>query len=175
MQEKDVNCETLENITLEEVAITAKEYNDILNIQSEILGMLGFGDSSTDILARLCTLAESLLPNSVASIMLINKYTGLMSVLSAPSVPQVGHDALANLKPGPHGGSCGNAVFKNEAQYVENTFNDERWRDLRQLAIDFNLCACWSMPVRDEEKKTIGTFALSSFEHRSPAPFHQTS
>ncbi len=173
MQESDINCEILENATLEEVAITAKEYNDILNIQSEILGMLGFGANFTDILARLCTLAESLLPNSVASIMLINKETGLMSVLSAPSVPQVAHDVLENLKAGPGSGSCGNAVFKNEAQFVDNTFNDERWTDLRQFAIDFNLCACWSMPIKNEDKKTIGTFALSSFEHRLPAPFHK--
>jgi PAS domain S-box-containing protein/diguanylate cyclase (GGDEF)-like protein len=126
-----------------------------------------------DILVQLCKLAESLLPNSVASIMLLDKSTGLMSVLSAPSVPQVGHNALANLKPGLGGGSCGNAVFHNEPQYVQDTFTDSRWEDLRHIAVDFNLCACWSMPIRDEDDKAIGSFALSSFEHRLPAPFHK--
>lgn len=129
MQESDINCETLENTTLKEVAITAKEYSDILNIQSEILGMIGFGASSTDILAHICTLAESLLPNSAASVMLIDKNSGLMSLLSAPSLPQ--------------------------------------------LALDFKLYACWSMPIRDENQEAIGRFALSSFEHRSPTPFHK--
>jgi len=173
MHNDNNDCKILENLELPEVEITAEEYNNILDIQREILDRLASHGNYTDILARLCTLAESLLPNAVASIMLLNQETGLMRVLSAPTIPQVGHDALENLKPGVGGGSCGNAVFRNEAQFVKNTFEDEKWSDLRQVAYDFNICSCWSMPVRDENRKAIGTFALSSFEHRAPAPFHK--
>lgn len=167
------NCTILENTNLDEVPITQEEYNNILNIQQEILQMIASHGKTSDIFDNLCRLAESLLPNSVASIMLVNEDDGLLSVRSAPSVPQIGHDALANLKPGPHGGSCGNAVYRNDPQFVQDTFHDERWTDLRQIAYDFNLCSCWSMPIRDENKKAIGSFALSSFEHRSPAQFHK--
>ena len=135
--------------------------------------MIASHDNYFIVLESLCKLAEQLLPNSVASIMMINQASGRMSVLSAPSVPQVGHDALSNLKPGIHGGSCGNAVFHNEAQYVSNTFTDSRWKDLSQIAVDFNLCSCWSMPIRDDKNNAIGSFALSSFEHRSPSLFHK--
>lgn len=173
MQTQSAECKILENSNLDEVPIAANEYSEILNIQQTILEMIATQVNTDDILARLCILAEKLLPNSVASIMMIDNTTGLMSVISAPSVPQVGHDALQNLKPGPGGGSCGNAVFRNEAQFVKDTFTDKRWTDLRQVAYDFNLCSCWSMPVRDQNKNPIGTFALSSFEHRSPAPFHK--
>ena len=83
----------------------------------------------------------SLLPNSIASIMLLDNKTHLLNVKSAPSVPPVGHKALANLKPGPKGGSCGNAVYQNEPQYVQNTFEDDRWENLRELAVNFNLCS----------------------------------
>lgn len=166
-------CQILENSLIDEVPITSQEYNEILHIQQKILEMIASKGRTHEILDHLCKLAESLLPNSVASIMLLNEHNGLLSVESAPSVPQVGHDALANLKPGPGGGSCGNAVFKNTPQFVHDTFTDERWTDIRKIAYDFNLCSCWSMPIRDEEGKTIGSFALSSFEHRSPAPFHK--
>ncbi|MBU1658838.1 EAL domain-containing protein [bacterium] len=142
-------------------------------MQHAVLEMMALQNTTKDILARLCTLAESLLPNSVASIMLLDNKTGLMSIISAPSVPKLGHDALSHLKPGPGGGSCGNAVYKNEPQFIQDAFQDNRWSDLRQIAYDFNLCSCWSMPVRNKEKKAIGTFALSSFEHRSPALFHK--
>ena len=169
----NVYCETLEDISLNEVTLTPKEYNNILDVQQTILNMIASRDYCTDILTHLCTLAESLLPNSVASIMLLDSSTGLMNVLSAPSVPEVGHNALAGLKPGIGGGSCGNAVFHNEPQYVTDTFTDSRWKDIRHIAVDFNLCACWSMPIKDEDNKAIGSFALSSFEHRSPAPFHK--
>lgn len=158
---------------IEQVPISTQEYNDILNIQNTVLAMIASRAKSMDVLSHLCKMAEELLPNSVASIMMKDHKTGLMSVLSAPSIPQVGHDALKDLQPGPTGGSCGNAVFHNEAQYVSDTFTDCRWEDLRQVAYDFNLCSCWSMPVHDGDKKPVGTFALSSFEHRSPAPFHK--
>ena len=156
----------------EEIVLSPNEYNQILDIQNHILEMLASHYQTSMILSKLCLLAESLLPNSVASIMLKNE-TGLMNIISAPSIPQVGHNALKNLKPGPKGGSCGNAVFHNKAQFVQNTFTDIRWEDLRQIAIDFNICACWSMPIRNEDKKAIGSFALSSFEHRAPNSFQK--
>ena len=157
----------------DEIVLSQVEYNQILNIQQQILEMLASHYETSTILSKLCSLAESLLPNSVASIMLKDKKTGLMSILSAPSIPSSGHIFLANLKPGPKAGSCGNAVFHNQPQYIKNTFKDAKWEDLRQVTIDFNICSCWSMPVRNKEKEPIGTFALSSFEHRSPNSFHK--
>ncbi|UCN01278.1 EAL domain-containing protein [Sulfurimonas sp. SWIR-19] len=172
MEEK-LTCKNLNEIQLGQLHITPKEYEKILDIQSAVLNKLALNDDYEDILQHLCLLTEHLLPNSVASIMLVNKETGLMSVLSAPSIPDSGRKALENLKPGPDGGSCGNAVFHNKPQYVLNTFKDKRWADLRQVAYDYNLCSCWSMPIVDENNKAIGSFALSSFEHRLPMPFHK--
>ena len=130
----------------DEIVLSQVEYNQILNIQQQILEMLASHYETSTILSKLCSLAESLLPNSVASIMLKDKKTGLMSILSAPSIPSSGHIFLANLKPGPKHGSCGNAVFHKQPQYIKNTFEDTKWEDLRQVAIDFNICSCWSMP-----------------------------
>ena len=160
-------------VTEENIVLTPEQYSDLLQIQHTILKMIGEQQPYMQILDMLCVLAEKLLPNSVASIMLKNQESGLMNVLSAPSVPQEGVEALANLTPGPTGGSCGNAIYYNKPQYVSNTFEDKRWEDLRNLAEAFNLCACWSMPVRDADGNSIGTFALSSFEHRSPSVFHK--
>lgn len=172
MNDKE-SCTMLEETSVDEVPVTSQEYNDILNIQNVILEMLVSQESSSSIFTALCKAAEELLPNSVASVMLLDKEDLLLSVLCAPSVPQVGHEALTNLVPGPHGGSCANAIYHNQAQYVYDTFTDDRWKNMRQLAYDFNLCSCWSMPVRDKDGEAIGTFALSSFEHRTPAPFHK--
>jgi len=166
-------CLVLEDDLVEDIPITSKEYNDILEIQQKILNMLASKGNSTDILSHLCLLAERLLPNSVASIMMLDKATGLMSVLTAPSISKDGHDALENLKPGTGGGSCGNAVFSNKPQFVHDAFNDRRWSDIRHIAYNFNLCSCWSMPIVNENGEAIGSFALSSFEHRYPSLFHK--
>ncbi len=157
----------------EAVNITPKQYDTIADIQQQILEQIASDEPAIAILNSLCSLAESILTNAVASIMLLDKSTGLLNVLCAPSLSKKGHEALANLKPGSSGGSCGNAVFHNEALFVQNTFEDERWRDLRHVAFDLNLCSCWSMPVRDESAQAIGSFSLSSFEHRAPSSFHK--
>lgn len=137
-----------------EIILSPYEYNHILNIQQEILEMLASHHKTQTILSKLCFLAQTLLPNSVATIMIKNK-DGLMNIKSAPSIPQENHKILANLKPGPKNGSCGNAVFKNEPQFVQNTLTDKRWENLRHVAIDFNIRACWSMPIRNKEKKLL--------------------
>lgn len=164
---------SLDASELNQIDITPQEYEKILNIQSAILHKLALNHDFDDILQHLCILVEQLLPNAVASIMLLNNETGRMNVLSAPSIPQEGKKSLENLKPGPGAGSCGSAVFHKKPQYVLNTFEDARWADLRKIAFDYNICSCWSMPIIDENNEFIGTFALSSFEHRSPANFHK--
>ena len=167
------SCQPLNDASVSEVPITSNEYNQILAIQETVLGMMAYKNDANIIFNKLCNLAESLLPNSAASIMMQDPHTHLMNVLAAPSVPQAGHEALGGLTPGPGGGSCGNAVFRNEPQFVTDTFSDERWANIRHIAVDFNLCSCWSMPIRNSDQEAIGSFALSSFEHRSPAPFHK--
>ena len=157
----------------DEAVLTPLQYTKILDIQHTIFELLTVGKNEQEVFSTLCQMAEKLLPNSVSSVMLLNLQTGLMDVVCAPSIPQAGHDVLTALKPGLGGGSCGNAVFQNEAQYVKDTKSDPRWTDIRQIAYDFNLCSCWSMPIRNSEKKAIGSFALSSFEHRSPSAFHK--
>ncbi|MGB0468402.1 MAG: EAL domain-containing protein [Pontibacterium sp.] len=157
----------------QEVSLSAAELDQLLQLQQVIFSKVANNDHHQGTLEKLCSMAESFLPNSVATIMQRNSKTGLIDVLCAPSVPQAGVDALQGLKPGLGGGSCGNAIFCNVPVFVQDTFKDPRWLDLRQTAYDFNLRACWSMPVRNEVSEAIGSFALSSFEHRSPSDFHR--
>ncbi len=165
-------CTSLENSD-NEATLSPSEYGQILDIQQNIFELLLVGRNQQEVLENLCKMAEETLPNSASSIMLIDTLTGLMNVVAAPSIPQIGHEALAGLKPGAGGGSCGNAVFHNEPQYVQDTKTDQRWSDIRHIAHDFNLCSCWSMPIRDLSNNPIGSFALSSFEHRAPSGFHK--
>lgn len=169
----NISCEILDDSNVTQVPITNEEYENILDLQHEILSLTAHEVASQEILNRLCKMAEALLPNAVASFMLKDPDTGLMYVQAAPTVPQAGWDALNGIKPGAHSGSCGNAIFNGEAQYIVNTFTDERGTEFLETAKAFNLCSCWSMPVKNESGKSIGSFALSSFEHRSPAPFHK--
>ena len=157
----------------EQVNITVDELDQILRLQLTLMEALAAERVDSDVLDRLCSMAESLLDGSVASVMLLDPHVGKMNVIAGPNIPQEAKERLNGLVPGAASGSCGTAVFNNVPTFVRDTFTDERWRTLRSVAEDFNICSCWSMPIRDQAGKAIGSFALSSFEHRVPSSFHK--
>ncbi|UCV14777.1 response regulator [Quatrionicoccus australiensis] len=172
MQTPPLNC-SINLSSVEYSTLSIDEQETILHLQQDILESVARGGETLDLINQVCRLEEKLLPNSVGSVMLMDENYEFLNVYAAPSVPPEGVARLNGLRPGPGGGSCGNAVFRGEPQFVPNTFTDPRWQDLRQFAFDFNLCSCWSTPVFSAQGKVVGTFALSSFEHRSPSNFHR--
>ena len=153
--------------------LSSAEQEKLLHLQQDLLESVARGGETAALVKQICTLAEQSLPNSVGSVMLVDQSTDLLNVYAAPSVPPEGVARLNGLRPGPGGGSCGNAVFRKAPQFIEDTFTDPRWENMRQIANDFNLCACWSMPIFSTQGDVLGSFALSSFEHRSPSNFHR--
>ena len=167
-----VTGDSVQSANEQEIDLSLEELDHILGLQQAICGLVASDTPYLDVINETCRMAEQLLPGSVASFMALDANTGKMDVVAAPSVPPEGVERLSGLRPGPRSGSCGNAVYLNEPSFVSNTLDDPRWEDLRSIAVDFNLLACWSMPVRDERGQVIGSFALSSFEQRSPSGFH---
>lgn len=159
--------------SIEYSALTRAEQEQILHLQQAVLESVAQGADHRAIIDRVCLLEEQLLPNSVGTVMLLDDIGEFLNVYAGPSLPAEGVERLNGMRPGPGSGSCGNVIFHSAPQFVSHTFTDARWQDLRQVAYDFNLCSCWSVPVYSADRKIVGTFALSSFEHRSPSPFHQ--
>ncbi|HUX81807.1 MAG TPA: diguanylate cyclase, partial [Halothiobacillus sp.] len=159
--------------SIEYSALTRAEQEQILHLQQAVLESTAQGANHRAIIDRVCLLEEQLLPNSVGTVMLLDESGESLNVYAGPSLPAEGVERLNGQRPGPGSGSCGNVIFHSAPQFVSHTFTDPRWQDLRQVAYDFNLCSCWSVPIYSAERKIVGTFALSSFEHRSPTPFHQ--
>ena len=158
---------------IDDSQLSREEQDSILNFQHALLGTIARGDATQAVIDRLCLLKEQLVPNAVASVMVVDADSGALQVLAAPSIPAAARERLHNLRPGPGAGSCGNAVFRAEPVFVSNTQTDPRWADLRELAVDFDIRACWSMPIFGPAGKVAGSLALSSFEHRAPNGFHR--
>ena len=153
-------------------ASTQDEDRQLIHLQKDILRATLSQGNVRDTVEHICRLAEPLLPESVATVLLLND-EGRLDVFAAPNVPAEALPHLSGLQPGPETCSCGNAVMPpQEPIFVADTLSDNRWRQLRPLALDFGIMACWSMPIRDSQDRVIGSFALLSFVHRSPSPFH---
>jgi len=147
------------------------EARQLVRLQRSILSAALRQGSPRQLVDEICRLAEPLLPGAVASVLLLDP-DGRLGVFAAPNVPAAARALLSGVQPGPEAGSCGNAVFRQEPVYVRDTASDPRWRQLRPLAMDFGIQACWSMPIRNREERVMGSFALSSPVSRDPSPFH---
>lgn len=149
------------------------EQSKLLNLQGTILESIARGADHLEVINQICILAESLVSNAFSSVMLMDEKYEHLNVYVAPSLEPEQINLLNGLLPSPGGGSCGNVIYQQAVQYVSNTLTDERWTEIRHLAHDLNIYACWSIPIFSAENKVIGTFALSSFEHREPSQFHR--
>ncbi|MCP3868001.1 MAG: EAL domain-containing protein [Gammaproteobacteria bacterium] len=153
--------------------VGAGRLNQLLHLQLTILGSIAGGCSSASIFEELCRMIETIVPDSLASVMLLNKETGQLVLQAGPSFPREALPYFQTLVPGVDMGSCGNAAFSGEPVFVTNAPGDVRWNGLREAARRFNIGACWSMPILSDDKRVLGTFAITSFESCSPEPFHR--
>ncbi len=154
------------------VALKQQQTNQLLQVQKDILEVVVTSNQYQEALDKLCIAAEGLLPDSTASIMIFEQPENHLVVRSAPNMPAEAIGQLEGLVPGENAGSCGTAVFKNEAQFVCDTACDNRWQGFAGYIEEFGIRACWSMPVRDPQQKSIGSFALASKTTREPSQFH---
>ncbi|OUS03907.1 hypothetical protein A9Q90_07770 [Gammaproteobacteria bacterium 54_18_T64] len=147
--------------------------DQLLLSQKKILESVALGAGFQETLDQLCIASEHLVPNSLCSIMVFDDSRQHLNVVAAPNVPAEVVERLNGTVPGDTAGSCAVAVFQNAPVYVSDTLSDRRWADVRQLALDFGIKACWSHPVKNVDGEMIGSFAISSFEQREPSYFQQ--
>jgi GAF domain-containing protein len=88
---------------------------------------------------------------------------------AAPSLPAEYNAAIDGVGIGPSVGSCGTAAWCGHEIFVADIATDPLWKDFAELALKHGLRACWSVPILDERKNVLGTFALYYREPRSPS------
>ncbi len=104
-----------------EVSLSLSELDHILGLQRSICSLIASDTPYLDVITETCRMAERLLPGAVASFMQLDTRSQLMNVVSAPSIPAAGIRRLCGLKPGPGGGSCGNAVHGFRLQHLHRS------------------------------------------------------
>lgn len=160
-----------ENPLIDDTPLSPEELEQILLLQGKLLRQAVIRNDYSALLDEVCLLVESFTPNTVVTIMLFDEDRDALFVENAPSLPADAIEDFNGLRRGD--GSCGNAVFHNEAMYVCNTREDKRWSNILDLAERYNICSCFSHPIPNADGEAIGSFAVSSFEPRTPGGFHR--
>lgn len=145
-----------------------KRVETLLEAQNDILEMVASGQPLPQTFASVSGVIERMLPGTSCAVMLLDErgrrlYHGFPSNLPAEYL-----SAIEGLAIGPCAGSCGTAAFRKATVVVADTNIDPLWKGFRQLAQKHKLRACWSIPIRNNKGKVLGTFALYDHEPRHP-------
>ncbi|MDO9268733.1 MAG: EAL domain-containing protein [Methylobacter sp.] len=138
---------------------------DELASQNHILQLINQGGDLSTVLDELARQIEALHPDMLCSILLLDEDNKHLRHGAAPSLPDFYTQAVDGLPIGDGVGSCGTAAYRGESVIVEDVQHHPYWEPFRDLAKLADLQACWSYPIKNNQGRVLGTFAVY---HRLP-------
>jgi len=145
-----------------------KRAETLLARQNQILEMIASGVPLKKILEALIQLVEEQSGQILCSFLLLDQEDKLR-LGAAPSLPELYNQAIDGTPIGSNVGSCGTAAYLRETVIVTDIANDPLWADYRDLALTYQLKACYSKPILSTQGKVLGTFAGYYREPRAPS------
>ncbi len=145
--------------------ITPRKELEIREVQEQnMLQYLASNRPLAEVLEKFVLSYETQLPGMMGSILLLDPDGQHLRHGAAPHLPAAYCTAIDGGVIGPAAGSCGTAAFTGESVMTSDVRTDPRWVDYRDLAAQFDLLACWSVPIKGMLGQVLGTFAFY-FDH----------
>lgn len=137
----------------------------------DVLEAIARNDCLSDVLGAICAAcdAQALSNGQFTSILLYDAATGTLRTGAAPRLPPAFTAAVDGVAVGPAVGSCGTAIFRRDVVIVEDIATDPLWAPYRDIAAEYGLKACWSVPVIGSEGEVLASFAVYSTDRVSPS------
>ena len=133
------------------------------------MGMHESGGKKEQILHYIVSAAETAAGyGSAVSILLLDK-NGLLRNGVSPQLPNDYLLAIDGLKPHPNVGTCAAAAATGKVVLTPNFYADNKWAELRHLPLALGYVGAWSMPIKNEDNKVIGTFGTYYRQQREPS------
>jgi GAF domain-containing protein len=131
--------------------------------------LLGDAAPLRTVLTHLAATVETLSPDSVASILILDG-EGLLRNGASPNLPADYLDAIDRLKPDANVGTCAAAAATGEIVITPDFQADARWAELRHLPLALGYQSAWSMPIKAGDGHVVGTFGTYFRGRREPTP-----
>ena len=148
-----------------------KMHASLLSFEKDILTLYAKDQNSIGVLLnRALKTLENLIDGALCSILKLES-DNTVSHLCAPSLPLGYLEAINGLPIGPSSGSCGTAMYHGKTVIVTDIPNDSRWKDYLEMTERYQLKACWSVPIKTQSGKVLGSFATYYHESRKPDYF----
>lgn len=138
--------------------------------ERNVLELLARGGSLPTLLSYLTHSYEAMYPGMLCSVLLLTADGQHLTHGAAPSLPDAYCRAIDGASIGPSAGSCGTAAYTRKTVIVTDISQDPLWHDYKELAQQYGLAACWSVPIISTQNQVLGTFALYYTAPRRPKP-----
>tara|TARA_R110002051_G_scaffold81617_1_gene145698 strand:- start:32982 stop:36287 length:3306 start_codon:yes stop_codon:yes gene_type:complete len=156
-------------LDLVQEVLERKRTEQLLIHENEILDLITVNKSLHEIFERLVLNYESIHEGYLGSISLLDD-DGIHLILEAgPSLPKAYSLAIKRLAIGKNIGSCGTAAFLKKPIIVSDISTDKRWVNYKDIAEEYNLKSCWSLPIISKNNVVLGTFAIYSKTIKTPS------
>lgn len=141
-----------------------------IDSERDMLQMLVSGAPLPKVLEAFARSYEAAFPSLMCSILLLDADGQHLRHGAGPSLPQAYCDSIDGVKIGEGVGSCGTAAYTAQETLVADIAHDPLWKDYKDLALPYNLRACWSIPIISSKGRVLGTFANYHTTPRAPQP-----
>ena len=141
-------------------------------LHRKVLGAIVREQPVHDVLTLVCREVEKVMPEAVASVIGLDDY-GRLRPLAAPSLPETIGAMIDGELAGPMVGACGSAAWSGQPVECSDIERDPRWQAYNAPFLAVGIRACWSSPIKGNDGRVLGTFALYYWENRAPDDFHQ--
>ena len=128
--------------------------------RAQLLELVANGKPLPVIMAAAVNSVERENPAMLCSVLLLDDAGTHLLNCAAPSIPSFFNKAIDGIEIGLGVGCCGTAAFTNKRVIVEDIQSHPFWTNFKELAIQANLAACWSEPIRSANGDVLGTFSI---------------
>ena len=136
---------------------------------------IGAEASLDDILQDLVRVAERVAGEGCAASVLVLDDHGLLRNGASPSLPDHYVSAIDGIRPHPDVGTCAAAAATGEIVITPNFLDDGKWVELRHLPLAIGYVGAWSMPIKTDDGRVLGTFGTYYRDVREPSEFERAA
>jgi len=104
---------------------------------------------------------------SVCSILMLDE-NGLLINAASPGLPADYLAAIDKLKPDARVGTCAAAAALGSVVVTCDFLADDKWAELKHLPLALGFVGAWSMPIKAEDGRVLGTLGTYFRRKRSP-------
>lgn len=141
----------------------------LLHHQQSILSKIALGAPLNTVLNDICLSIEEILDGDSARCSILALKGQQLFHCAAPNIDYKYCKLINGIQIGPNAGAFGAAAYLQSPTITEDIALSPLWQNYKELALEFELKSCWSIPIISTQSIVIGTFSIYHNVPKAPS------